>query len=58
MITLKNKYAEWPEFYPKVERKIPTATEKGWTKVGGVLLRDNIDLIPQPGLQEIGRAHV
>lgn len=52
MLTLKNKYAEFPDKYPVVERKIPTATEKGWTKVGGVLLRDNIDLIPQPGLQE------
>lgn len=38
--------------YPKVERKLPTAKDKGWTKVGGFLLRDKIDFIPQPGLQE------
>ena len=38
--------------YPKVERKLPTAKDKGWTKVGGFLLRDKIDYIPQPGLQE------
>lgn len=38
--------------YPKVERELPTAKSKGWTKVGGFLLRDKIDFIPQPGLQE------
>lgn len=38
--------------YPKVERKLPTAKDKGWTKVGGFLLRENIDFMPQPGLQE------
>lgn len=38
--------------YPKVERKLPTVKDKGWTKVGGFLLRDKIDYIPQPGLQE------
>lgn len=38
--------------YPKVERKLPTAKDKGWTKVGGFLLRDKVDYIPQPGLQE------
>lgn len=38
--------------YPKVERKLPTAKDKGWTKVGGFLLRDKVDFIPQPGLQE------
>lgn len=52
MLTLKNKYVEFPVKYPVVERKIPTVKDKGWTKVDGVLLRDNIDLIPQPGLQE------
>lgn len=38
--------------YPRVERKLPTAKDKGWTKVGGFLLRDKVDYIPQPGLQE------
>lgn len=38
--------------YPHVERKLPTAKDKGWTKVGGFLLRDKVDFIPQPGLQE------
>lgn len=38
--------------YPRVERKLPTAKDKGWTKVGGFLLRDKVDFIPQPGLQE------
>lgn len=42
----------WPALYPRVERKLPTAKDKGWTKVGGFLLRDKIDFIPQPGLQE------
>lgn len=38
--------------YPKVERKLPTVTDKGWDKVGGFTLRENIDYMPQPGLQE------
>ena len=38
--------------YPRVERKLPTAKDKGWTKVGGSLLRDKVDFIPQPELQE------
>lgn len=52
MIRLKNQETPMPEKYPRVERKIPTVDEKGWVKVDGVLLRDNIDLMPQPGLQE------
>lgn len=52
MIRLKNQGTPMPEKYPRVERKIPTVDEKGWVKVDGVLLRDNIDLMPQPGLQE------
>ncbi len=43
---------QWPTPYPRVERKLPTAKDKGWTKVGGFLLRDKVDFIPQPGLQE------
>lgn len=44
--------------YPKVERKLATATEKGWDRVGGFTLRDKetygvfADYMPQPGLQE------
>lgn len=49
--TLRN-IDKWPALYPRVERKLPTVTDKGWTKVGGFLLRDKIDFIPQPGLQE------
>ena len=52
MLVLKNKDAVWPELYPKVERYEGTVKEKGWVKVDGVLLRDNIDLMPQLGLQE------
>lgn len=43
---------KWVALYPKVERELPTAKSKGWTKVGGFLLRDKVDYIPQPGLQE------
>lgn len=42
----------FPALYPKVERKLPTVKDKGWTRVGGFLLRDKVDFIPQPGLQE------
>lgn len=44
--------------YPKVERKLPTVSDKGWDKVGGFTLRDKetygvyADYMPQPGLQE------
>lgn len=42
----------FPPLYPKVERELPTAKSKGWTKVGGFTLRDKVDLMPQVGLQE------
>jgi len=38
--------------YPKVERKDPTISDKGWDKVGGFMLRDKVDFMPQKGLQE------
>lgn len=38
--------------YPKVERKDPTVGDKGWDKVGGFMLRDKMDFMPQKGLQE------
>lgn len=50
--TLINPNIEFSPLYPKVERKLPTVGDKGWTKVGGFILRDKIDFIPQPGLQE------
>lgn len=49
---LVNKDLVFPALYPKVERKLPVVGDKGWTKVGGFLLREKIDFIPQPGLQE------
>ena len=49
---LLNNNIAFPELYPKVERKLPTVKDKGWTRVGGFLLRDKVDFIPQPGLQE------
>ena len=49
---LKNIDFSQISLYPKVERKEYTAKSKGWVKVGGFLLRDKIDYIPQPGLQE------
>lgn len=38
--------------YPRVERKDPTINDKGWDKVGGFMLRDKVDFMPQVGLQE------
>lgn len=44
--------------YPKVERQAPTIADKGWDKVGGLVLRDKetygtlADYMPQVGLQE------
>lgn len=44
--------------YPKVERKLSSAKERGWDKVGGYKLRkkeeygEMADFMPQPGLQE------
>lgn len=49
---LLDKSIAFPALYPKVERKLPTVKDKGWTRVGGLLLRDKVDYIPQPGLQE------
>lgn len=52
MLRLKDAGAKYPELYPKVERMKPTVEEKGWVKVNGLTLRDNLDLIPQQGFQE------
>ena len=52
MFRILNNGIKVPEMYPKVERKLPTVKDKGWTKVGGFTLRSKTDLMPQPGLQE------
>lgn len=55
---LKNKNIQIPDSYNHVKRKLPTASSKGWTKIGGWLIRTkedvgaNADFSPQPGLQE------
>ena len=49
---LNKKDLVYPPIYPKATRKLPTAKDKGWTKVDGFTLRDKIDFMPQPGLQE------
>ena len=40
------------DLYPRVERKDPTISDKGYDKVGGFLLRDKMDYMPQKNLQE------
>lgn len=58
MFRLLNSDIQFPALYPKVERKLPTVSDKGWDKVGGFTLRDKetygvyADYMPQPGLQE------
>lgn len=41
-----------PAPYPRVERKDPTVSDKGWDRVGGFTLRDKVDFMPQKNLQE------
>lgn len=52
MLRLTNTDIRKPAPYPKVERKLSTAKEKGWDIVDGYTLRKNVDYIPYPGLQE------
>ncbi|MEG1289553.1 MAG: hypothetical protein RRY36_05305 [Bacteroidaceae bacterium] len=52
MLKLKNKNAIFPDKYPKVERRLPTITDPGYTRVGGYELKNKIDFMPQPGMQE------
>lgn len=58
MFRLINSNINFPQPYPRVERKLDTATEKGWDIVGGFKLRDKetygvyADYMPQKGLQE------
>ena len=49
---IKRKISEYPELYPKVERKLATVSEMSKTVVGGFKLRHKVDYIPQKGLQE------
>lgn len=52
MFRLKPNHAPFPPLYEHVERKLATVNDKGYDKVGDFVLRENIDLIPQEGLQE------
>lgn len=58
MFRLIDSNIKFPQLYPRVERKLDTATEKGWDIVGGFKLRDKetygvyADYMPQKGLQE------
>ena len=52
MLRLVNRNITFPKPYPKVERKDPTVTDKGWDKVGDFVLRDKVDFMPQKGIQE------
>jgi len=52
MFRLRPDHAPFPPLYEHVERKKATVRDKGWDKVGDFVLRENIDLIPQEGLQE------
>jgi hypothetical protein len=48
-----NNSISLPNLYPTVTRKLPTVKDKnGWAQVGDFKLRNSVDLIPQPGLQE------
>lgn len=51
MIRLKTNIS-LPDLYPKVERVLDTIAKKGYTKIGDFLLRDNIDICGQAGIQE------
>lgn len=52
MIRLKDKNTELPKPYPSITRVKPTAKKDGYTIIGGKMLRDGIDFVPQEGMQE------
>ena len=52
MFQLRPDHAPFPPLYEHVERRKATVTDKGYDKVGDFILRENIDLMPQEGLQE------
>ena len=52
MFRLRNKDARFPPLYEHVYRELPTVNSKGFDRVGNFTLRDKVDFMPQPGLQE------
>ena len=52
MFVIKDKDIPLPTPYPRVYRKLPTVKEGGWTRFDNFTIRKDIDLCPQPGLQE------
>lgn len=52
MFRLKQNHAPFPPLYEHVERELPTVKDRGWDRVGDFTLREKVDFIPQPGLQE------
>ena len=52
MLVLKNADIPIPEPYPKVQRKLATVEDEGWTKFDDFKIRKDVDLCPQLGLQE------
>lgn len=52
MFKIINKNIKLPTLYPKLERKLASATSKSEISVGGFKIRKDVDFIPQPGLQE------
>jgi len=52
MLVLKNKEIPIPEPYPKVQRKLATVEDEGWTKFDDLKIRKDVDPCPQLGLQE------
>lgn len=52
MIKLKDENVEFPKIYPKVTRKLATVTEEGWDRLDGKLLRKDVDMIFQNGMQD------
>ena len=52
MFKLRNPDTPLPPRYDHVERELPTAKSRGWDRVGGFTLREKVDFMPQPGLQE------
>lgn len=52
MFRLRNKDAKFPPLYEHVYRELPTVNSKGFDRVGNFTLREKVDFMPQPGLQE------
>ena len=52
MLRLKSPDIKLPPLYEHVYRELPTVESKGFDRVGDFTLRDKVDFMPQPGLQE------